>query len=178
MFNRGTDLMAQTHLTFHPPQQPYGHLRPQCLADTELCPTTLSSTNIPASPHDEAHYIPGLNAIAGIFMTWWHVKQDRTHRTPEEVLERGLAHIQHTLDNLCPELRWRGGLSRPHGATWGHDAQMVYIMVTSLYMKSNLLQHIGVSSSKLTHRDIIRSVETATTSHFECSQNNPRGVGY
>ena len=125
------------------------------------------SSDIPPLPSDDAHYIPGLNALADIFMAWWHVKLDRTRRSPEEALERGLSHIQHTLDNLSPELRWRGGLSRPPGATWGHDAQMVYILVTTLYIKSNLLQHIDTSLPKLHHRDIIRSVKPVIQIHFD-----------
>ena len=114
---------------------------------------------VDASAVDDEHYIPGLNAFADVFMSWWHAKLDRTPRLPEEALKRGLSHVQHVLDNLPPELRWRGGLSRPPGATWGHDAQMMQILITSLYVKSNLLQRFGTLPSVLTHRDVIRSVQ-------------------
>lgn len=153
--------MCDSLMTLRPFGEPYAQLRPQNLTGTQLDATSASLADIPPSTDDDKHYIPGLNAFADVFMAWWHAKLDRTHCPPEEALKRGLSHVQHVLDNLPPELRWRGGLSRPPGATWGHDAQMVLVLVTSLYVKSNLLQRFGSLPSILTHGDIIRSVQSA-----------------
>lgn len=153
---RGGDLMGHSHMTLHPFNEPYAQLRPQCLTDSDMDQTPISLAGIPASTEDEKHYVPGLNAFADLFMTWWHAKLDIAHKTPTEALRGGLAHVQHVLDNLPPEIRWRGGLSRPPGATLGHDKQMVHVLITSLYIKSNLLQRIGVFPSILTHQDIIK----------------------
>ena len=154
--NSGGDTMGHSHMTIHPFNEPYSQLRPQCLTDAELDPSPMSYAEIPPSMEDEKHYVPGLNAFADVILAWWHAKRDMTHKSPQDALERGLSHIRQALDRLPPELRWRGGLSRPPEATWGHDAQMVQILVTSLYMKSNLLQRLGVASLTLTHRDIIK----------------------
>ena len=148
--------MGHAHMTLHPSNEPYAQLRPQCLTDRDMDQVPLSLAGIPTSTEDEKHYIPGLNAFADIFMAWWHVKLDLTHKTSAEVLKGGLARVQHALDSLPPEIRWRGGLSRPPEATSGHDLQMVHVLITSLYVKSNLLQHIGVFPSILTHQDIIK----------------------
>ena len=170
---RGADLMGHSHLTHHPPNEPYTQLRPRNLTDRELDPTPMSFTQIPLLSDDDKPYVPGMEAVSDVFMAWWHAKSDRAHRPPEEALERGLAHVQRVLDGLPPELRWRGGLSRSPGASWGHDAQMVQIFVTNLYVKSNLLQRFGALSSILTHRDIIRSVNSVAMARlFRCGQKS------
>lgn len=166
LVDRGSDMMCNSHITLRPFGEPYMQLRPQDLTDAELNQAPASFAGVSPSADDDKHYVPGLNAFADVFMSWWHAKRDISHLPPEEALKRGLSHVQHVLSNLSPELRWRGGLSRPPGATWGHDAQMVQILVTSLYVKSNLLQCFGALPSVLTHRDIIRSVQTLMMTDF------------
>ena len=148
--------MGHSHVTHHPPNKPYTQLRPRNLADMDLDPTPTSYKRIPPLPQDRRTYIPGMEACADVFMAWWHVRSDWAHLPPEQALGRGYTHIQHALDGLPPELRWRGGLSCPPGASWGHDAQMAQIFVSSLYVKSNLLQHFSALPSVNTRRNIIR----------------------
>ncbi|KAF4781817.1 hypothetical protein HER10_EVM0003651 [Colletotrichum scovillei] len=61
----------------------------------------------------------------------------------EEALKHWLAKIQTIIDNFPPELRWRGGLSRPSHITEGHDTQIANLFITSLNIRSNLLQKFG-----------------------------------
>jgi hypothetical protein len=104
--------------------------------------------------------VTGFNAHADIILTWWHAKADSEHRSPREVIDRGLERLQSILDGLPPELRWRGGLSRDLRATRGHEMQMLNIMISFLYIKSNLLEIYGpVAEPPFTHYTIIRQVQ-------------------
>ncbi|KAL4762824.1 Zn(II)2Cys6 transcription factor domain-containing protein [Aspergillus foveolatus] len=47
----------------------------------------------------------------------------------------------------APPLRWRGGLSRPATATPRHDVQIANIFITSLFVRSNLLQQFAPSTA-------------------------------
>ncbi|KAL3470300.1 hypothetical protein BJX99DRAFT_51729 [Aspergillus californicus] len=123
---------------------------PDPLTDSELDPDPA------ASPDETVSYVPGLTHILNIFQTWHTCQTDRFYHPPEQVLSTGLSRIQTSLNDLPPELRWRGGLSRPLNATPGHDVQIANIFITSLYVRSNLLQQFGTPSNhQEEHRGIV-----------------------
>ncbi|KAH7000500.1 hypothetical protein EDB80DRAFT_724067 [Ilyonectria destructans] len=103
-----------------------------------------------------ANYIAGLNALCDLFLVWHDVKSAQTTSDPGKSLSMALTKIQQVIDKLPPELRWRGGLSRLPIATEGHDVQIANIFITSLYIRSNLLQRLGtVETSRLEHQRIV-----------------------
>jgi hypothetical protein len=86
-------------------------------------------------------YIPGLNYLSKLFILW-HQSQQGTNKTVE--------HFQHytnlvhrALDYLPPELKWRGGLSRPPQSNFGTDVQMANLYITQLHIRSNLLEQMN-----------------------------------
>lgn len=119
----------------------------------------------PAAPpswlRDDEQFITGLNSLVDIRLVWDHVKVDMTHKTPADTLREGMARIQAVMDNLIPELRWRGGLARYPPPCRGHEAQIVNILITSLYVRSNLLQNLGHVPG-ITHQSIVRFVTRMT----------------
>ena len=50
--------------------------------------------------------------------------------------------VQRALDTLPPNLRWRGGLSRPPDSNFGTDVQTANLYVTQLHIRSTLLQQM------------------------------------
>ncbi|KAL3461661.1 hypothetical protein BJX64DRAFT_152404 [Aspergillus heterothallicus] len=138
--------------------QPMGHLAcdtptsqyaPQILTDLELTPYTTPATHlIDHWDGETVSYVAGLKHLLEIFLAWHTCQTDRFYHTPSQVLSTSLARIRHILDCLPPELRWRGGMSRPHQATRGHDVQIANIFVTSLYVRSNLLQQFGAKGEQ------------------------------
>lgn len=135
-------------------------MRPKSILDRDLYPSSTPKDYAPNWPEDEIPFIPGLNSLIDIFLIWEKGKVDIATKPPEEVLTRAMERIQTALDGLRPELRWRGGLTRfPRGA-WGHEVQMVNILITALSIKSNFLQHLGSLLPGITHQDIVRSVNS------------------
>jgi len=126
--------------------------RPLPLTDNELDP----ATNVSGDPWhgDDTSYVPALNHLADIFLAWHRAHLDRLYLPVEIALETALQRVQATLDLLPPELRWRGGLSRPRGATISHDAQIANLFITSLYVRSNILQLFD-SSSRDEHQRLV-----------------------
>ncbi|CAH0058108.1 unnamed protein product [Clonostachys solani] len=158
MWQVGAELRGQPHLTFLPFNQDLEHLRPKPILDRDLYPSSAPEGYAPNWPEDEIAYIPGLNSLIDIFLIWEKGKVDIATKPPEEVLTRAMERIQTALDGLRPELRWRGGLTRfPRGA-WGHEVQMVNILITALSIKSNFLQHLGSLLPGITHQDIVSDV--------------------
>ncbi|KAM0273539.1 hypothetical protein ACHAQH_008288 [Verticillium albo-atrum] len=139
--------MLTPNLVSH--QENCPQLRPLPLADNELDPPSQGLD--PLSPGetswhgDHTTYIPGLLRLNDIFWVW-HEAQTIPVATlggADAALKRYLAQVQQVIDSLPPELRWRGGLSRPAHITEGHDAQVVNIFITSLHIRSNLLEKFG-----------------------------------
>ncbi|VUC29315.1 unnamed protein product [Clonostachys rosea] len=158
MWQVGAELRGQPHLTFLPFNQDLEHLRPKPILDRDLYPSSAPEDYAPSWPEDEIPFIPGLNSLIDIFLIWEKGKVDIATKPPEEVLTRAMERIQTALDGLRPELRWRGGLTRfPRGA-WGHEVQMVNILITALSIKSNFLQHLGSLLPGITHQDIVSDV--------------------
>ncbi len=98
--------------------------------------------------------MPGFHSLIDVNLSWEQAKADLTHRSAAETLQSAFDRIQRTLDDLPPELRWRGLLTRHPKALWGHEVQMVNIMITALSLKSNYLQHLGPLVPGLTQHDI------------------------
>ncbi|KAL4942375.1 hypothetical protein BDV06DRAFT_222228 [Aspergillus oleicola] len=111
--------------------------------DALASPIPGASTNIQLIPSDKTTYVPGLMYLRSTFHTWHTCQTDRFYLPPSQVLAAGLSAIQTIIDTLPPELRWRGGLSRPTNAMLGHDVQIANVFITVLYVRSNLLQQFG-----------------------------------
>ncbi|KAI6778172.1 uncharacterized protein J7T54_002707 [Emericellopsis cladophorae] len=124
MWQVGSEIQGQPHLAFVPFNQKLEHLRPMNITDSQLYPDLTLSADTPSWPDDEIHFIPGLNSLIDVFLTWEQSKKDLTHKQPEETLQCAISRIQHILDNLPPDLRWTGGLTRFPQPVWGHKAQM------------------------------------------------------
>src|SRR4051812_11653089 len=83
-------------------------LRPQNLNDKQLH----SDTSVEADWHGHNHsYVPGLNALIDLFILWYKSQQGECEDIPH--LQKYMDLVHSSLDNITPELRWRGGLSRP-----------------------------------------------------------------
>ena len=119
--------------------------RPLPLSDNQLDPLTPGQTDETPWHGDNTSYIPGLNSLYSLFRVWHEIQSTPPNRDPEEFIDRFLRMVQQVIDNLPPELRWRGGLSRPPGATKGHDVQIANLFVTSLHLRSNILQKFGTA---------------------------------
>ncbi|CAH0026948.1 unnamed protein product [Clonostachys rhizophaga] len=155
----GLDTKGWPGCSFYPLSGDQSRLRPRCLSDEDLYTAEGLMTGICASHDDTVDYVTGFNAHADIILTWWHAKADSEHRSPREIIDRGLERLQSILDSLPPELRWRGGLSRDPRATRGNEMQMLNIMISFLYIKSNLLEIYGpVAEPPFTHCTIISDV--------------------
>lgn len=136
--------------------------RPRAVPDRDLAApypeldlSLLDSSAIPIWIRDDDEYITGLNSLIDVMMIWEHVKVDMTHRPAKETLTSGMIRMQTVMDNLAPELRWRGGLARFPLPSHGHEAQTVNILITSLFIRSNLLQHLGPVPG-ISHSSIVR----------------------
>ncbi|KAJ5377794.1 uncharacterized protein N7496_005203 [Penicillium cataractarum] len=90
-------------------------------------------------------YVPGLNCLSNLYLIWQEARSTNSSN-PVETYLKGL---QRVMDNFPPELRWRGGLSRPSNVTYGHDVQVANLFVTSLHIRSNLIQRFGTPEIRL-----------------------------
>lgn len=151
---RTSEVLGQPHLTFVSFPQKTDHLRPLELSDSQLYPEVVPRAGSPSWPEDDYHYIPGLNRVIDLFLVWEQVKIDMTHKMPETTLGRAMDRIHAILDDLPPNLRWRGGLRSYPAAIWGHEIQVVNIWLTALSLKSSILQYVGVLVPGLTQYDI------------------------
>jgi hypothetical protein len=127
-------------------------LRPQAFTDEQLDPDKEPGPNsIAETPrwHGETtSYVPGLNSLSDLFLIWHEAQSlNNDGQSPEDLIRLYLEKIQHVIDCLPPELRWRGGLSRPHNITYGHDVQIANIFVASLHIRSNILQKYGPTAT-------------------------------
>ncbi|TLS22955.1 uncharacterized protein PpBr36_06223 [Pyricularia pennisetigena] len=123
-------------------------LRPQDLNDLSLSVglyQQLSVDDLSPWHGDQISYIPALLGLADLFMVW-HRAQNAVMRNDDEAqaaLTTYLADLQSVMDSLPPELRWRGSAAMPATSTcvtMGHQAQVANLMVTSLYIRSDLLR--------------------------------------
>ena len=131
------------------------HLRPVDVSDNDLDPN--GDENHPtAKPWygDHMPFTPGLNSLSDLFLVW-HEVQSNPHPDPDIALLTYQSKVQNVIDSLPPELRWRGGLSRPANVTHSHDAQIANIFITSLHVRSNLLQKFRPTGSLPEHQRIV-----------------------
>jgi hypothetical protein len=89
---------------------------------------------------DQFSYIPGLNHLTNLFMLW-HESQQVSHENLSQ-LQDYIRLVHCALDYLPPELRWRGGLSRPPHSNFGTDVQTVNLYITQLHIRSYLLDQV------------------------------------
>lgn len=135
-------------------------MRPRPLPDKDLEVTgveinlSLLSSDAAETWLDGQQFVDGLNSLIDLFLAWERIKIDLAYKQPADAMTDGMARIQKVLDSLIPELRWRGGLARFPAPCRGHEAQTVNILITSLYIRSNLLQNLGQVSS-VTHQAIL-----------------------
>ncbi|KAF9873794.1 hypothetical protein CkaCkLH20_08904 [Colletotrichum karsti] len=122
------------------------HLRPVPLTDSQLdTGPQLSPGELPPWHGDSTSYVPGLNHLSDLFLIWHEAQTAPVsiYGGQEEALKHYMNRIQNIIDSFPPELRWRGGLSRPGHITEGHDTQIANLFITSLNIRSNLLQKFG-----------------------------------
>lgn len=85
-------------------------------------------------------YIPGLLALTAMFLVWYACQrgdcQDLIH------LRDHLESAHTVLHQVSPELRWRGGLSRPTGANFGTDVQTVNLYITNMQIRSYIMDQM------------------------------------
>ncbi|KAM0275144.1 hypothetical protein ACHAQH_007518 [Verticillium albo-atrum] len=167
MWQLAAELRGEPHLSYLPCRsftQILETMRPLPLSDAELgVPDPELDTYVlwPAAAEtwlrDDEQFITGLNSLIDIMLVWENAKVDMTCKAPTDTLRDGMAGIQAVLDNLIPELRWRGGLARFPQPCRGHESQTVNILITSLYLRSNLLQNLGQIPG-ITHQGIVSDV--------------------
>jgi hypothetical protein len=105
---------------------------------------------------DTTSYVPGLNCLSDLFKIWHELLTTPMPPNPEACLKEYLTKVQSVIDHLPPELRWRGGLSRPPNVTEGHEVQIANLFITSLHIRSNLLQKLDpTQKSVLEHQKIV-----------------------
>ncbi|KAJ9144530.1 C6 zinc finger domain-containing protein [Pleurostoma richardsiae] len=127
-----SDLFGRISVALVMCEDNFNHMRPLPLTDEQLDP--------------QAYNLPGLLSLSDLFMVWYDSRRGSpptSDQASREVLLKHLTTIQRIIDLLPPELRWRGGLSRPANVTQGHDVQIANIFITSLHLRSNLLQKFG-----------------------------------
>ncbi|KAH7033708.1 uncharacterized protein B0I36DRAFT_266925 [Microdochium trichocladiopsis] len=168
MWQLAAEMRGETFLTFLPSRSlslDLDSTRPRPLSDSELGvprPENLDTSMLDTEAKaiwlkDNDQYITGLNSLLDVMMVWEHVKIDMAHRPAADTLQAGMARMQAVMDNLAPELRWRGGLTRFPVPSPGHEAQTLNILITSLYIRSNLLQHLGTVPG-ISHASIVSDV--------------------
>lgn len=110
--------------------------RSQAMGESSPMPTILPWHG------DGISYVPGLDSLTKLYWVWHEAQSvpDSTFGGPEEALNHHQNAIQHVIDFLPRELRWRGGLSRPLYVTQGHESQTANIFISSLHLRSSLLQ--------------------------------------
>lgn len=113
-------------------------LRPKDITDKELC----HNVHADETWHGYSKsYIPGLNALSDLFMLWYRSQQGDTSSLSH--LHKYLELVLCSLDHIPPELRWRGGLSRPPRSNFGTDVQMVNLHISQIHVRSFLLEQMA-----------------------------------
>lgn len=131
-------------------------LLPRDIADTDLQEELLRDDTWHGFSRS---YIPGLNALSSLFMLWYRSQQadisDLVH------LQRYLDLVMSSLDNISPELRWRGGLSRPPRSNFGTDVQMVNLYITQIHIRSFLLEQMAAVTERDHNVTVLNEISSA-----------------
>ncbi|KAK1967314.1 glycoside hydrolase [Colletotrichum sublineola] len=154
------DIFGKLSVSLVSHQENRAQLRPLPLTDSQLdTGPQLSAADLPPWHGDTTSYVPGLNHLSDLFLTWYEAQTApiSLYGGQEEALEHFLSRVQAIIDSFPPELRWRGGLSRQPHVTEGHDTQIANLLITSLNIRSNLLQKFGspVKTCALEHQRIV-----------------------
>ncbi|TDZ37474.1 hypothetical protein C8035_v007831 [Colletotrichum spinosum] len=154
------DIFGRLSVSIVSHQENRAHLRPLLLTDSQLdTGPQLSTAELPPWHGDTTSYVPGLNHLSDLFLTWHEAQTAPVslYGGQEDALKHYLGRIQTIIDSFPPELRWRGGLSRPGHVTEGHDTQIANLFITSLNIRSNLLQKFGstVETRAFEHQRIV-----------------------
>lgn len=131
-------------------------LRPQILNDNQL------RTGDFAEDYWHGHdysYIPGLNALINLFMLWYKSQQGDPHDMT--YLTKYYDLVLASLDTIPPELRWRGGLSRPPRSNFGTDVQMVNLYITQIHIRSSLLEQMHNAAQISQHREKLPNIRSS-----------------
>ncbi|KAF2441530.1 hypothetical protein P171DRAFT_475037 [Karstenula rhodostoma CBS 690.94] len=105
---------------------------------------------IPEASHafPSQSYIPGLNALARLFLIW-QASQSVPIKTMEH-LQESMKQAQQALTDLPPQLKWRSRPGSPMnseervvGSDFGTDVQTVNLKVTQLHIRANLLEQMN-----------------------------------
>lgn len=131
-------------------------LRPQDIKDGDLCEIAVSEYSWHVS---EMSYVPGLCVLIDLFKLWHESQQ---LRDPDVRQVQDYLHLVLTaLDHAPPELRWRGGLSRPLGSNFGTDIQMVNLYITQIHIRAFLLDQLCGLAGKSNDLSVLTSVDLA-----------------
>lgn len=133
------DIFGRLPISLLSPERMDTFPKPLAISDNQMEPPAVE----PTWHGDDTSYIPGLNSLSDLFLIWQDMQQTPKDINPQITITRYLVKVQKVLDDLPPELRWRGGLSRPATVTEGHDSQIANLFVTSLNIRSNILQKFG-----------------------------------
>ncbi|KAM5342094.1 hypothetical protein ACJ41O_015125 [Fusarium nematophilum] len=150
------DIFGRLSVNVLPQDRIEGFPRPLPLSDDQMEPPPSSEHHEQKWHGDDTSYVPGLNSLSDLFLIWQEIQQTPKDHDPESTITKFLDRIQCVINHLPPELRWRGGLSRPPTVTQGHDVQIANLFVTSLDIRSNVLQKFGpTDTSGLEHQRIV-----------------------
>jgi hypothetical protein len=101
-------------------------------------------------------YIPGLRALTQLFALWYRSQQgdcsDLSH------LQKYVDLAMSSLDDLPPQLRWRGGLSRPQRSNFGTDVQMVNLYITQIHIRSFLMDQMHAVAKRQNQAAIVDQI--------------------
>lgn len=125
------------------PQDNIDSLKPLEITDVELDPLQAEQSGVQWHG-DTISYIPGLNRLAKLFLLWHRSQEGNCRDLPHLQNYVGLVH--RALDDLPPELRWRGGLSRPPKSNFGTDVQTANLYITQIHIRSSLLEQMDLLS--------------------------------
>jgi hypothetical protein len=118
------------------------YLRPLEITDIDLRPTICSDTW-----HGErVSYIPGINRLTDLYILW-HCSSIITEDSLAS-FQKHMNLLRSALDDLPPQLQWRGGLAGPPGRSFGTDAQMANLYLCQLHIRYNLLERMMEVSQK------------------------------
>lgn len=92
-------------------------------------------------------YVPGLNTLTDLFMLWYRSQQGDTSNLTH--LRNYLELVLCSLDHIPPELRWRGGLSRPQRCNFGTDVQMINLHISQIHIRSFILEQMASVAQRL-----------------------------
>lgn len=135
------------------PSADLSSLRPQNLNDYQLYPDDVAEDYWHGQDYS---YIPGLNALINLFMLWYKSQIGDPHDMVD--LTKSYELVLASLDNIPPELRWRGGLSRPPRSNFGTDVQMVNLYITQIHIRSFLLEQMHNATQKSQDSEMLPSI--------------------